>query len=125
LLDAQSVERGRQRHRREEHGAAEVGGDQDRPPPHPVHPGAGEETDQQKGQRAQRGEDAHLRRRCVQDQHGGQRQCQRCDLRTEQRGSLCRPELKKVRMTPEAGETLGHEISWLKQAQRHSRFATV
>ncbi len=100
-LDAQPVEQPGRGDRQQQRGSPSIRRDHERPAAHPVGPDADEEADQEVGRGGGRDQQAHLARRCVERQHGQQRQRQDGDLGSEAGHGLGRPEPDEVGMPPE------------------------
>jgi hypothetical protein len=95
-LDPQHPEERGQRDRADDRAAAEVGPHHERPAPAPVGPHAGRQCEQQRRQVARRLEDAHLRGRGVEGDHGREGQRDERQLPAQQGRAEARPELLEV-----------------------------
>ena len=102
-LDAEDANHRGQRNDQQQDGATEVGRDHHRPSPHPIHPHAGEETDEQDGRASRRREQPHLPGRGVEGQRGDQRDRERSDLGPDVGDRRARPELHELPVPPQRG----------------------
>ncbi len=79
-----------------------LGRDQHAPPPRPrINEDAEEQREEQVRRQAGGAEQAHLRRRRVERQHGEEREREQCDLVAEDRDRLAAPQPHEVAVPPE------------------------
>jgi hypothetical protein len=104
-----------QRHAAQQHGAAQVTGDQHLPPAQPVDPGARGEPDQQEGERLAGREYPHLEAARLQRQYRDQGQGEHADLGADLADRVGHEQLAEVELPQQSQPPTRLHVSSLRQ----------